>query len=466
MRIVALLLALVAGLFALFAGDLIDRDLITPFMAAWPEGDSWRAGAQAVWYGLPGLVIIAGLLALIAPGSAALLLLLAGLSWSAMGLVLPEFATIELAIAPGAALIAALLAFIAGEWQVRRERAIRRRLREGRAVADEDDDEDIEDDPPPARRYAAAEAELSAREAALSAEPELLGRERRVSASLASLATVERRSEPVRPLSSPPDWAVTPRREPEPEPEFDPFARRASRQIEAVPLPEPEVASAPDIAPEPPPAPEQQRAPRMLAGSAPPDVRPRGGLGFGAALLLGLNLLVVAALGGLSGYLVANYGLPGAPAPVAQLAAPVAVEVPVAPVAAASWDDPFAYCAAVGTVDAPDGRYAGPPVPTSISAGVRAPATATADRVKWRCFEGRVLGCKAYAWPVCDRVPSTAELAAYCTQNPDAPRLLAPAGTWSCVGGQPRLPAGISWSRDARGFETAGWSAIPKPATP
>lgn len=475
MRILALLLALVAGLYALIAGDLIDRDLLTPFTSAWPEGSNWRAGALAVWYGLPGVAIVAGLLALIAPGSAAALLLLAALGWGAIGLVVPELATPELAIAPGAAFIAALFAFIAGEWQVRSERAMRRRLRDGRRFADEEEDEEAEDAPPP-RRFAAAETELNAREAALNAVPELLAREPRPAPALASLATQDRRSEPVRSLRSPPDWAVSPRREPDPEAEFDPFTRRNPPQIEvpqAAPELEPEPAAAPRRPPPPAPPPpveamperEPQRTPRVIAVQT--EAPARRGIGVGAALLAGLNLIVVAALAGLSGYLVATHGLPGQTGPVAQLATPVAVDMPVAPAAATeSWDDPFAYCAAVGTVDAPDGRYAGPPVPISISAGVRAPATATADRVKWRCYEGRVLGCKAYAWPVCDRVPTTAELAAYCTQNPDSPRLLAPAGTWSCVGGQPRLPAGISWARDARGFEAAGWSAIPKPASP
>ena len=74
------------------------------------------------------------------------------------------------------------------------------------------------------------------------------------------------------------------------------------------------------------------------------------------------------------------------------------------------------------------------------------------------------MGCKSYQWPACDKVPTTAELAAYCTQNPNAPRLLAPAGTWACENGQPRLPAGISWARDARGFEAAGWTIVPMPA--
>jgi hypothetical protein len=35
----------------------------------------------------------------------------------------------------------------------------------------------------------------------------------------------------------------------------------------------------------------------------------------------------------------------------------------------ATFTDPFAYCAAVGTVDAPDSRYTGPKVPEAVAQG-------------------------------------------------------------------------------------------------
>ncbi len=469
MRIIALLLALVAGIFALFAGDLLDRQLMAPFMAAWPSGESWRSAALAVWYGLPAAAILAGLLALLAPGIAAALLLVVAAGWGAMGLLLPAFAVPELAIAPGAALLASVLAMIAGEWQVRQTRSMRRRLREARIL-----DEEADDPEPAVARFMAAADEVSAREQALNAEPELLSRERRVSPSLASLAAAERRSDPIRPVRTSPDWGGPPKRDREPEmpTEFDPFARRTPPQLEQEPVvapqpePEPETEPIGRVERRSEPRPEPMRAmPVAHADDAiEPIVVQRGGIGVGAALLLGLNLLVVAGLAGLAGYLYATSGQAPA-APVAALALPAAPETSEpAATTAASFEDPFAYCAAVGTIDAPDQRYVGPPVPVAISAGVRAPAAASSDRVKWRCFEGRVMGCKSYQWPMCDKVPTTAELAAYCTQNPNAPRLLAPAGTWACENGQPRLPAGISWARDARGFEAAGWTIVPKPA--
>ncbi len=472
MRILALLLALVAGFFALFADDLLDRQLMAQFMAAWPAGESWHSAALAVWYGLPAAAIVAGLLALLAPGMAAALLLVVVAGWGAMGLLLPAFSAPELAIAPGAALVASVFAMVAGELQVRQARSMRRRLRGARIL--EEDQDDAEED---AARYMAAADEISERERALNAEPELLSRERRASPALSSLAAAERRSDPIRTARSPAGWDSPPRRDREPEipAEFDPFTRRVPPQLEQEPL------ATPQAEPEPEPDlgwVERRAEPRPERAHTAPIAEPedmveppaprRGGIGVGAALLLGLNLLVVAALAALAGYLYATSDR--TPPPVAAIAQPDAASpgapAPAAPaaVADASWNDPFAYCTAVGTIDAPDGRYVGPPVPVAISAGVRAPAAASADRVKWRCFEGRVMGCKSYQWPVCDKVPTTAELVAYCAQNPNVPRLLAPAGTWSCENGQPRLPAGISWARDARGFEAAGWTIVPQPS--
>src|ERR671918_1505994 len=36
----------------------------------------------------------------------------------------------------------------------------------------------------------------------------------------------------------------------------------------------------------------------------------------------------------------------------------------------ATFTDPFAYCAAVGTIDAPDSRYTGPNVPEAVARGL------------------------------------------------------------------------------------------------
>src|SRR5215510_4570357 len=50
------------------------------------------------------------------------------------------------------------------------------------------------------------------------------------------------------------------------------------------------------------------------------------------------------------------------------------LQMPVAespPPAATRFTDPFAYCAAVGTIDTPDSRYAGPKVPEAVARGLQ-----------------------------------------------------------------------------------------------
>src|SRR5262249_1040186 len=87
---------------------------------------------------------------------------------------------------------------------------------------------------------------------------------------------------------------------------------------------------------------------------------------------------------------------------------------------ARTYSDPFAYCAAVGNVDAPDARYTGPPLPPSIVQGLRrafgAPASAPNEAFThgtfWRCMDGSVWACTVGANLPCQaradtsRVPS------------------------------------------------------------
>ena len=67
-------------------------------------------------------------------------------------------------------------------------------------------------------------------------------------------------------------------------------------------------------------------------------------------------------------------------------------------------DDPFEYCAAVGTIDTPDERFTGAEVPDVIAEGVRA-AFGAADidlevyrrGTFWRCMDGSVYACNVGA---------------------------------------------------------------------
>ncbi len=113
---------------------------------------------------------------------------------------------------------------------------------------------------------------------------------------------------------------------------------------------------------------------------------------------------------------------PGAPSSVA----------PTDPPTAATFTDPFAYCAAVGTIDKPDARYTGTPVPDEIIAGFKTAArleasTEPIDMFRkttiWRCMGGKVYACNFGANLPCDsrantnKTPSL-EMNDYCKANP------------------------------------------------
>ena len=103
----------------------------------------------------------------------------------------------------------------------------------------------------------------------------------------------------------------------------------------------------------------------------------------------------------------------------------------VAPTAV-TFADPFAYCAAVGTVDGPDARYRGPQVPDEVIDGFKLAARLEASTEPmemfkkttiWRCMGGRVYTCNFGANLPCDakantdRTPTQA-LADFCGANP------------------------------------------------
>jgi len=177
-------------------------------------------------------------------------------------------------------------------------------------------------------------------------------------------------------------------------------------------------------------------------------------------------------------------GTPALAAPtVTALSAPAATTTPdtaIAPlgsepttgparVAAAAppetYDDPFAYCRAVGTIDYVDNRYSGPATVAAMTNALLIPAGSARDRVRWRCFEGAVLACTSYIGPICDMAPTVVEMREFCERNPNVEQLLAPSGTWACVNGKPQLPANASWPIDARGFLPQGWIAVADPGT-
>jgi hypothetical protein len=146
----------------------------------------------------------------------------------------------------------------------------------------------------------------------------------------------------------------------------------------------------------------------------------------------------------------------------------------------AQFDDPFAYCAAVGTIDTPDARYTGSNPPEAVVQGLMKamglPADASAEAVAqslfWRCMDYKVYACTVGANIPCQEKADTSKTPSaamndYCTQNPAAdviPAAVTGRATvyeWSCVNGT--ATAGQQFTQpDAQGYLAMYWYEIPK----
>lgn len=139
-----------------------------------------------------------------------------------------------------------------------------------------------------------------------------------------------------------------------------------------------------------------------------------------------------------------------------------------------TYHDPFAYCEAVGTIDAPDARYVGPKVPESIALGLQqalqvpnAPSEFLVNNSVWRCMEGKVFACSFGANIPCLEKAETSRtpappLTEYCKQNPNAefiPAVVTGRATvyeWQCENGSPSIARQL-FQPDARGFLSHFW---------
>jgi hypothetical protein len=147
----------------------------------------------------------------------------------------------------------------------------------------------------------------------------------------------------------------------------------------------------------------------------------------------------------------------------------------------AAFDDPFAYCAAVGSIDAPDSRYTGEQPPAAVIAGLRtaldAPADAPDDFFKqgtfWRCADGQVKACMVGANLPCQEQADLSETpnegtVAFCKENPNADGVPAAATgratvfIWSCADGAPVKGEQV-FQADAQGFIADFWYLIEPP---
>jgi hypothetical protein len=140
--------------------------------------------------------------------------------------------------------------------------------------------------------------------------------------------------------------------------------------------------------------------------------------------------------------------------------------------------DPFAYCEAVGNIDAPDARYTGPAVPEAIIAGLRkeagiaddAPTDWVVQGTVWRCMDGEVWACFVGANLPCDakadtsRTPTSA-MTDFCRENPDSDFIPADVTgretvyEWRCTGGVPEVVKQV-FTPDAQSFLSDFWYEI------
>ena len=144
--------------------------------------------------------------------------------------------------------------------------------------------------------------------------------------------------------------------------------------------------------------------------------------------------------------------------------------------ARSTYTDPFAYCSAVGTINAPDSRYTGNPVPDPIiqgylkAAGLEnngEPLEVLRKTTIWRCMDNSVYVCNFGANLPCDSKADTNKnptqaMQDFCKANPDAegiPMSVTGHATiyfWGCVKGVPKLLSQID-QVDAAGYSTRIW---------
>jgi hypothetical protein len=140
----------------------------------------------------------------------------------------------------------------------------------------------------------------------------------------------------------------------------------------------------------------------------------------------------------------------------------------------ATYTDPFAYCKAVGTIDAPGPAYTGPKVPADVAKGLQQALNAPDTPLDvleagsfWRCMDGHVYACFVGANLPCeakantDRTPTQDEID-FCQQNPNSdfiPAVVTGRETvyeWRCTDGTPEIVRQV-FQPDARGFISNIW---------
>lgn len=140
--------------------------------------------------------------------------------------------------------------------------------------------------------------------------------------------------------------------------------------------------------------------------------------------------------------------------------------------------DPFTYCDTVGTIDAPDNRYTGKPLPDNLIdammqetiIGDDIPNISEPGFITWRCADKQLLVCVGGATTLCDKKADTNNtpsegMLAFCKTEADADEIpvdamgVASVYSWSCEKGKPVMGEQIH-EVDAQGYPEDFWSAV------
>ncbi|MGD0876511.1 MAG: hypothetical protein ABSA01_00005 [Anaerolineales bacterium] len=145
-----------------------------------------------------------------------------------------------------------------------------------------------------------------------------------------------------------------------------------------------------------------------------------------------------------------------------------------------TYTDPFAFCEAVGTINAPDSRYTGDPIPLMIiqgylkAAGLEnngEPLQILQKSTIWRCMNKAVYVCNFGANLPCDSKADTDKnptqpMQDFCNANPTADFIpMSVTGhttiySWGCVNNTPKLLKHLD-RPDAAGYLSRIWYRLP-----
>jgi hypothetical protein len=146
----------------------------------------------------------------------------------------------------------------------------------------------------------------------------------------------------------------------------------------------------------------------------------------------------------------------------------------------ATYTDPFAYCSAVGTIDAPDSRYTGVAMPDTLiqgylkAAGLQnngEPMDLLRTTTSWRCMDKSVYVCNIGANLPCDSKADTNKnptqaMQDFCKANQNADSIpMSVTGhatiySWGCAKDTPKLLSQV-FQVDAAGYITNIWYQLP-----